>query len=170
MASARGWRTHVLVSLAALSVLAPALASGASELAPHLMRVAGWSTPMPPPVESVAEHGVVGALARLRAAGGGTMYVPRGVWLSPPLNLTSHLTLYLAAGAVLKVRRGRRPHLGAAFLHHTMHPRPHHADHQHHQHHPGHTTATTAGARVAAAGGGKSTMWTLLGCVRTGGR
>ena len=109
VASARAWRTHVLVSLAALSVLAPALASGASELAP--LRVAGWSTPMPPPVESVAEHGVVGALARLRAAGGGTMYVPRGVWLSPPLNLTSHLTLYLAAGAILKVR-GRRPQLG----------------------------------------------------------
>ena len=65
-------------------------------------RTAGWSTPMPPPVLSVRDHGVVGGLEQLRVAGGGTLYVPKGVWLSPPLNLTSHLTLYLAAGAVLK--------------------------------------------------------------------
>ena len=44
------------------------------------------------------------ALEQLRSGGrggrGGTLYVPR--WLSPPVNLTSHLRIYLAAGAVVK--------------------------------------------------------------------
>jgi len=61
-----------------------------------------WSTPMPPPVLSLANHSIVDALAQLEQAGGGTLYIPSGVWSSPPLNLTSHLTVYLAANATLQ--------------------------------------------------------------------
>src|SRR5947208_1828603 len=34
--------------------------------------------------------------------GGTTLYVPPGVWLTGPFNLTSHMTLFLARGAVIK--------------------------------------------------------------------
>lgn len=33
--------------------------------------------------------------------GGTLLYVPPGVYLTEPFNLTSHMTLYLAAGAVI---------------------------------------------------------------------
>ena len=59
-------------------------------------------TPQPEPVASVAEHGCLGALALLRAAGGGTFYVPKGTFLCPPMNLTSNTVVYLAQGATLK--------------------------------------------------------------------
>jgi polygalacturonase len=63
------------------------------------------TTPMPEPVVRVSDGCSFScALGKLAAAGrgGGTVFVPRGVWLSPPVNLTSHLTVYLAAGAVIK--------------------------------------------------------------------
>jgi len=34
--------------------------------------------------------------------GGTTLYVPPGEYLTEPFNLTSHMTLHLAAGAVIK--------------------------------------------------------------------
>lgn len=53
-------------------------------------------------VVSVADHGCQGALDILRRRGGGTLLVPRGEWSCAPMNLTSHLTVYLEAGATLK--------------------------------------------------------------------
>ena len=55
---------------------------------------------MPEPIVSVADFGFIGALALLKD--GGTMYVPPGTWHSPPLNLTSNLTIYLAANATMQ--------------------------------------------------------------------
>lgn len=42
-------------------------------------------------------------IQHLRRRGGGTLlYVPPGVYLTGSFNLTSHMTLYLANGAVIK--------------------------------------------------------------------
>lgn len=41
-------------------------------------------------------------IQHLRRRGGTVLYVPPGVYLTESLNLTSHMTLYLAAGAVIK--------------------------------------------------------------------
>lgn len=46
-------------------------------------------------------HIIEGAVAQIGAAGGGTLVVPAGTWLTAPFNLTSHMTLYLGAGATL---------------------------------------------------------------------
>jgi hypothetical protein len=63
----------------------------------------GAVTPMPEPVVKVSEECSFScALAKIPSSGG-TVFVPNGTWLSPPVNLTSHLHVYLAAGAVLKV-------------------------------------------------------------------
>eukprot|EP00947_MAST-08B_sp_MAST-8B-sp1_P000371 g371.t1 len=61
-----------------------------------------YTTPMPAPIVSLRDHGCIDALSRLGAAGGGTFYVPPGIWPCPPLNMTSNTVIYLAAGAVLK--------------------------------------------------------------------
>ena len=42
------------------------------------------------------------SLERLRAPGGAELYVPPGVWLTGPFNLTSRMTLFLARGAVIR--------------------------------------------------------------------
>lgn len=45
----------------------------------------------------------VARIARRRGARGGTLlYVPPGVWLTGPFNLTSHMTLFLARGAIVR--------------------------------------------------------------------
>ena len=41
-------------------------------------------------------------IQHLRRRGGTVLYVPPGVYLTESFNLTSHMTLYLAAGAVIK--------------------------------------------------------------------
>lgn len=41
-------------------------------------------------------------IRHLRRRGGTLLYVPPGVYLTESFNLTSHMTLYLAAGAVIK--------------------------------------------------------------------
>ncbi len=75
-------------------------ASGAAPWSPPPDTAA---TPMPPPVVRVsAACGFSCALEKLRGGSGGTLFVPPGEWLSPPVNLTSHLTIYLAAGATVK--------------------------------------------------------------------
>eukprot|EP00850_Spirogloea_muscicola_P011869 SM000075S21958 [mRNA] locus=s75:280347:282690:- [translate_table: standard] len=43
----------------------------------------------------------VAAIAALAGAGGGQLTVPAGSWLTAPFNLTSHMTLFLAAGATI---------------------------------------------------------------------
>ena len=65
--------------------------------------VVAASTPMPVPVVKVSESCSFScALEKVRGNGGGTIFVPPGEWLSPPVNLTSHLTIYLSAGATVK--------------------------------------------------------------------
>lgn len=41
-------------------------------------------------------------ISHMRRVGGTMLYVPPGVWLTGSFNLTSHMTLYLAKGAILK--------------------------------------------------------------------
>jgi polygalacturonase len=41
-------------------------------------------------------------IQHLKRRGGTVLYVPPGVFLTESFNLTSHMTLYLAAGAVIK--------------------------------------------------------------------
>lgn len=41
-------------------------------------------------------------IEHLRRAGGTLLYIPPGVYLTEAFNLTSHMTLYLARGAVIK--------------------------------------------------------------------
>jgi len=50
----------------------------------------------------------VASIERRRGARGGTLlYVPPGVWLTGPFNLTSHMTLFLARGAVIRATQVR---------------------------------------------------------------
>ncbi|TVU03220.1 hypothetical protein EJB05_51251, partial [Eragrostis curvula] len=44
----------------------------------------------------------VASIERRHAPGGATLYVPPGVWLTGPFNLTSRMTLFLARGAVIR--------------------------------------------------------------------
>eukprot|EP00747_Dinoflagellata_sp_TGD_P171007 gnl/TRDRNA2_/TRDRNA2_203967_c0_seq1.p1 gnl/TRDRNA2_/TRDRNA2_203967_c0~~gnl/TRDRNA2_/TRDRNA2_203967_c0_seq1.p1 ORF type:complete len:454 (-),score=49.77 gnl/TRDRNA2_/TRDRNA2_203967_c0_seq1:169-1530(-) len=65
------------------------------------------------PVVSLPDFGGVGdgqhlntdafedAVASLKASGGGTLVVPRGIWLTAPFNVTSNMTLYLDRGSTL---------------------------------------------------------------------
>jgi polygalacturonase len=60
---------------------------------------------MPEPVVRVSANCSFScALDQIKRGGdrGGTVFVPEGVWHSPPVNLTSHLTVFLAKGAVVK--------------------------------------------------------------------
>lgn len=41
------------------------------------------------------------AISKLGKKGGGQLNVPPGYWLTAPFNLTSHMTLFLAEGAVI---------------------------------------------------------------------
>ena len=42
------------------------------------------------------------AVAKVRQAGGGTLYVPDGTFITAPFNFTSHMTLYLSGKAVIR--------------------------------------------------------------------
>ena len=42
------------------------------------------------------------AVATISKAGGGTLVVPDGVFITAPFNMTSHMTLFLSAKAVLR--------------------------------------------------------------------
>lgn len=43
----------------------------------------------------------VKAISAIKSAGGGALFVPRGVWLTGPFNLTSHMTLFVDSGATI---------------------------------------------------------------------
>ncbi|URE28301.1 Glycosyl hydrolases family 28 [Musa troglodytarum] len=47
-------------------------------------------------------------IQHLRRRGGTLLYVPPGVWLTGSISLTSHMTLYLARGAVIKATQAWR--------------------------------------------------------------
>ncbi|WOL02130.1 putative polygalacturonase [Canna indica] len=47
-------------------------------------------------------HKAIYRIQHLRKRGGTLLYIPAGVWLTGSFNLTSHMTLYLAKGAVIK--------------------------------------------------------------------
>ncbi|XP_031094803.1 probable polygalacturonase [Ipomoea triloba] len=47
-------------------------------------------------------------IEHLRRRGGTLLYIPPGVYLTGPFNLTSHMTLYLARGAVIKATKDTR--------------------------------------------------------------
>lgn len=108
--AASSLRILALALIAALSVLQPCDAAAATcmGLAPAKQR---------PEVVSITEFGGVGdgrtlntwafrkAVYRIqhqRRRGGTTLHVPAGTWLTGSFNLTSHMTLFLARGAVLK--------------------------------------------------------------------
>ncbi|KAL3654662.1 hypothetical protein CASFOL_001397 [Castilleja foliolosa] len=52
-------------------------------------------------LNTVAFERAVVAISKLGKKGGGQLNVPRGNWLTAPFNLTSHMTLFLAEGAVI---------------------------------------------------------------------
>lgn len=52
-------------------------------------------------VNTAAFERAVAAIAKLGKRGGGQLNVPAGQWLTAPFNLTSHMTLFLAEGAVI---------------------------------------------------------------------
>ena len=56
-------------------------------------------------------------IQHLRRRGGTLLYVPPGVFLTQSFNLTSHMTLYLAAGAVVKATRVTHP---SPCIHHSL--------------------------------------------------
>lgn len=103
----------VLHAMAALCDSATAAAATCAGLAPAKHR---------PEVISIADFGGVGdgrtlntwafrkAVYRIqhqRRRGGTTLHVPAGTWLAGSFNLTSHMTLFLARGAVLKATQVR---------------------------------------------------------------
>ncbi|KAG6387562.1 hypothetical protein SASPL_152754 [Salvia splendens] len=52
-------------------------------------------------LNTAAFEGAVMAISKLGRSGGGQLNVPPGNWLTAPFNLTSHMTLFLAEGAVI---------------------------------------------------------------------
>ena len=55
-----------------------------------------------PDGKTLCTEAIRNAIATAGAKGGGTIYVPPGEFLTGPIHLQSHMTLYLDAGAVLK--------------------------------------------------------------------
>lgn len=53
-------------------------------------------------LSTAAFAAAVASIERRPASGGALLYVPPGVWLTGPFNLTSHMTLFLARGAVIR--------------------------------------------------------------------
>lgn len=101
----------VLSALLSLTLLAPV----AHSTLPTFHPASHWGTPMPAPIVNIATLAGAkpdnktsntavfrAAVAAIEAAGGGTLLVPEGTWLSGPFNLTSNMTLYLAANATIQ--------------------------------------------------------------------
>ena len=116
---AASWRGPVVAVLCAVVVLhavaaAAAAATSCAGVAPAKHR---------PEAISITDFGGVGdgrtlntwafrkAVYRIqhqRRRGGTTLHVPAGTWLTGSFNLTSHMTLFLARGAVLKATQDTR--------------------------------------------------------------
>jgi polygalacturonase len=114
--SSRGPAVVVLCALAALHAMTAVVlcdAATCAGVAPAKHR---------PEVISITDFGGVGdgrtlntwafrkAVYRIqhqRRRGGTTLHVPAGTWLTGSFNLTSHMTLFLARGAVLKATQVR---------------------------------------------------------------
>ncbi|XP_062205703.1 probable polygalacturonase [Phragmites australis] len=113
-AMARRWWPRLL-----LAVVAAVLSAAAGAVAQEQATCSG-AVPAPPrrgAWVSVASFGgagdgrtlntaafarAVASIERRRAPGGAMLYVPPGVWLTGPFNLTSRMTLFLARGAVIR--------------------------------------------------------------------
>lgn len=52
-------------------------------------------------LNTAAFERAVEAISKAGARGGGQLNVPAGRWLTAPFNLTNHMTLFLAEGAVI---------------------------------------------------------------------
>lgn len=55
-----------------------------------------------------AFRGAIFRIQHLRRRGGTLLYIPPGVYLTEPFNLTSHMTLFLARGAVIRATTNTR--------------------------------------------------------------
>lgn len=53
-------------------------------------------------LNTAAFQAAIFRISHLRRRGGTLLYIPAGVWLTGSFDLTSHMTLYLAKGAVIK--------------------------------------------------------------------
>lgn len=53
-------------------------------------------------LNTAAFQSAVSGIEQRHAPGGTLLYVPAGVWLTGAFNLTSHMTLFLAKGAIIK--------------------------------------------------------------------
>src|SRR3954452_7784444 len=56
-----------------------------------------------------ATDAIRGAIQAAKAAGGGTVFVPAGTYVTGPIELISNLTLYIDAGATLRFPAERLP-------------------------------------------------------------
>lgn len=56
-------------------------------------------------VNTLAFRNAIYRISHMRRRGGTVLYIPRGVWVTGSFNLTSHMTLYLAWGAVLRATK-----------------------------------------------------------------
>ena len=54
--------------------------------------------------EADVSDAISGAIAACNQAGGGRVVIPEGEWLTGPIHLKSNVNLYLAEGAVLRLR------------------------------------------------------------------
>ena len=119
-ASWRGSAVAVLCALAALHAVVAVVLCDAAAAAATCAGVA--PAKHRPEVISITDFGGVGdgrtlntwafrkAVYRIqhqRRRGGTTLHVPAGTWLTGSFNLTSHMTLFLAKGAVLKATQVR---------------------------------------------------------------
>lgn len=57
-------------------------------------------------------HKAIYRIQHLRKRGGTLLYIPPGVWLTGSFDLTSHMTLYLARGAVIKAAQVSTQYIG----------------------------------------------------------
>ncbi|XP_048563674.1 probable polygalacturonase [Triticum urartu] len=107
------WRCLLAVAMAIAAVLSAAGGAGAQE-------TCSGAVPAPPKrgawmsiasfggagdgrtLNTAAFAAAVASIQRRRARGGALLYVPPGVWLTGPFSLTSHMTLFLARGAVIR--------------------------------------------------------------------
>lgn len=53
-------------------------------------------------LNTVAFRSAIYRIQHMRMRGGTLLYIPPGVWLTGSFNLTSHMTLFLARGAVIR--------------------------------------------------------------------